>query len=95
MYKYSVEQVYKFYEICKKREYDNYKMLAIINYNAIACGTPADSSKGAREKSKHWGKFIEKLDWDKLVAMAEAMEKPKNPIKMFTKLGFKPPKEKK
>lgn len=89
-----MEQTYKFYEACVKREYDNYRMSAIIHYNAIACGTPADNRSAAKEKSRHWAKFIKNLDWNYLEALAEARVNPKSTLKMFKKLGFDLPKEK-
>lgn len=71
-----------------------YRMLAIINYNSIACGTPADSKKGASEKSKYWKNFMKQLDWNYLEALATARTSPKSTVKMFKKLGFNIPKEK-
>ena len=79
-YNYTVDQVYKFYEMCKKAEYDYYKMMAIVKYNAIACGSIPDSQKAASAQKKHWKSFIDKLDWDKLVSRAKA--KP-DPVKAF------------
>jgi len=77
--------VYKFYEMCKKKEYDYYKMMAIVHYNAIACGSIPDSQKAANAQKKHWREFIDKLDWDKMVRKAKA--KP-DPIKAFQGLGM-------
>ena len=81
--------------MCKKREYDFYKMLAITNYNSISCGTPAETKKAAQEKKQHWDKFLKNIDWNYLTALSEARAGKATPMKMFTRLGFKPPKEKK
>ena len=70
-------------------------MLAVICYNAVACGTPADTKKGASTKSKHWKNFMKNLDWNYLEALAEAKTNPKSAVGMFEKLGFNTPKERK
>ena len=78
--KYTVAQVYRFYEMCRKKDYDNYKMAAIIMYNAISCGSLPDSSKTRKEQNKVWRKFIDNLDWD--VMMKKATAKP-DPVRAF------------
>jgi len=62
-------------------------MLAVINYNSIACGTPADSSKAAQEKTRHWKKFMDNLDWNTLTRKADAM---KDPLSVIRGLGVIP-----
>jgi hypothetical protein len=76
-YKYSTEQVYKFYEMCQKKEYDYYKTMAISMYNAIACGSIPDNQKTSQEQKKAWRKFIDHFDWDKLMRKAKAKPDPK------------------
>ena len=64
--KYTVEQVYLFYEECLKEDLETKKFNAISTANAVSYATPAQDRKGAADKKRHWTQFIDSLDWEKL-----------------------------
>jgi hypothetical protein len=63
---YSVNQVYLFYEKCKKREIEAQRDIAITVFNAALCTSPSYSTKSAHDKQRQWNKFMDSLDWDKI-----------------------------
>ena len=84
-----MEQVYRFFEVCKKREIDASKQMAITMYNAIVCGSPSDNRKAAEEQKRHWRKFMKSLDWNHLMRIAESRANP-DPLSAFRALGLTP-----
>lgn len=79
--KYTVDQVYMFYERCIKKEMQRQQMDAIIHYNCLLCTAQTDK-KGAKDQKKHWKKFLDSLEWDKVTK-----EKTVDPLKAFGALG--------
>lgn len=65
-YKYTMDQVYLFYEKCKKVEMDSQKMDAIISANSMILATPSYDKSDGRKKHRAWEKFIDGLTWETL-----------------------------
>jgi len=61
-----MDQVYRFYEDCRKQDLDKQKDLAITVANCLIFASPASSKGDIRKKNKAWDKFMDGLDWDKL-----------------------------
>lgn len=64
---FTIDQIYLFYEKCRKDELDKQRTNAIILAQSFIFATPAYDKSDARKKSQNWKKFLESLDWDKLV----------------------------
>jgi len=56
-----------FYEKVKKEELDNQRRSAIILAQSFMFATPAQDKNSARSKSNNWKRFLDSLDWDKMV----------------------------
>jgi len=56
-----------FYEKVKKEELDNQRRTAIILAQSFMFATPAQDKNSARSKSNNWKKFLDSLDWDKMI----------------------------
>lgn len=81
--KYTVDQVYRFYELCRKSEVEDNRRLAIAFYNSLVCTAQTDK-KGQGEQKRFWRKYLDSLDWNKI--MKNASKKPE-PFKVFQALG--------
>lgn len=64
-YKYTIQQVWLFYEKGKKLQLDNYKQIAHIMGQSSILSIPVDSQKSAKEKQKSWSTFLDTLTWEK------------------------------
>lgn len=84
VYKYTTLQVYKYYEMCKKKEMDDMKKDAIVLYNSLLCTAQTDK-KGINKQKAAWKDFMDKLDWDKMV---KTSTKKPNPYRAFSALGM-------
>lgn len=82
-YKYTIPQVWLFFEEEKKRILTAQKELAIVIANATTISHPADSQKAANEKMRNWEKFIDSLDWETLEKKTETKV---DPIKAFSSI---------
>lgn len=86
---YSVDQVYLYYEKCKKSEMENRFFSALIAGQAAVYGSPAYDQSGANKKSQHWKKFIDSFDWEKVLEKRKkTKEASRNPIGMFQAAGI-------
>lgn len=86
---FTIDQVYLMYEKCVKEELDKRKLEAIIIANATSYSSPAYSKEGARSKQKMWQKFIDSLDWNRLVSIRKK-QSPENVEKVFKGLKVIP-----
>lgn len=82
-YNYSVDQVYLFYENCRKKELEDYRMQAIIEAQAGVYTSPCYSRTDVQKRQRTWDKFISALDWGKLLDNVEK----KDPERMFNSSG--------
>lgn len=80
-YKYTIPQVWLFYEEEKKRYLTAQRDLAIVIANAALLATPAGSSRDASEKTRNWKNFINSLDWKELERKTKVAV---NPLKALT-----------
>lgn len=67
-YRYTIEQVYLFFEKCKKINLDNTRVDALTIANAINYASPrfSDNNKDFNSRKKSWSDFMDSLDWGKL-----------------------------
>ena len=84
---YTTQQVWKFYEMCKKKEYNHYQTIANIMYMSVQCGSLADSKKASDEQKRHWKKFITNFDWDQLMRKSSRKQ---DPLAAFRSIGMAP-----
>jgi len=61
-----MDQVYFFYEKCRKKELEEEKLSALTLANSLIYVSPSDSKSGARKKQSIWDKFIDSLTWGKI-----------------------------
>jgi len=58
--------VFLFYEKAVKSKFEEYKMNAIILFNALVCSSQSESRAAANKKSRAWSRFVDSLDWNKI-----------------------------
>lgn len=71
MYGYTIDQIYLFYEKCKKIEMASDKMNAIILSQAMSYTAPVYKSSDAHRKQRVWSRFLDSLDWEKVMKKAD------------------------
>ena len=67
-YRYTIDQVYRFYEECRKSDLDEQRDLAITVANCLIFASPSSSKGDISKKKRAWDKFMDGLDWDKLTS---------------------------
>lgn len=84
-YEYTIDQVYLFYEKCKKRELDQQKLDAITLVNSVSYANPSHDQASARRKQQDWKRFINSLEWEDKPEKRQTVGDVK---KMFSGLGI-------
>jgi len=74
---YTMDQVYLFFEKCKKMDLDRDKMNAIVFANCLLGTSTSNDVSEARKKSTAFSEFMETLSWGSFVEKVEEKEKPK------------------
>lgn len=88
-YNYTIDQIYHFYMECKKVQFTNWKMDAMIKAQANIYTSPSSDKGHANSKQRSWEKFMDSLTWDKL----EKKKQKKSAtgfLNMFQKTGLIP-----
>jgi len=92
-WKYTMEQVYFFFERCKRMELNNLREKAMVTANAMLLSSPVYSKKDATQRRMAWDRFINSLTWGALEKKAN-----KKTIgdfrNMFSRIGLKVRKKK-
>ncbi len=86
-YKFSIDQIYLFYEKVKKVEMEQNRMDAIILANALTYTGQCYSKKDLNNRNKQWNAFMKSLSWKRL---EERNKKPefKKVVNLFSGLGI-------
>jgi hypothetical protein len=89
---YTIDQIYLFFEKCKKEELASQKMDAIILANALVYTSPSMSTTDSSKKRRAWNKFMDSLTWNK-IRVSDKKPDPDALKMLFSSLGVKPKKK--
>lgn len=70
-WKYTIDQVYFFFEGCKKLEMEDMKNMAFVVSNSMILSSPVYSQSDLSKRRQAWQKFIRSLTWSDLEKKAE------------------------
>jgi len=93
-WKYTIDQVYFFFEKCKKMELDSLRENAMVTANSMLLSTPVYDKRDVSKRRMAWEKFIQTLTWGSLEKKAH--KKTVGDFKnMFSRVGLKVRQKKK
>lgn len=81
---YTIDQIYLLYRKCKRCEFDDYKMDAIILANSLIYTSPNKDRSGVKKAQKAWNKFLDALEWSKVTKKKKKVSE-KQVISAFSK----------
>jgi hypothetical protein len=84
---YTIDQVYLFYDKCRKLYYDEKKLDAYIALQSAVYAAPAYSKSDVSKKKRNWENFIKTLDYGSIVGKSNKTVG--NLKSLFSKLGVR------
>ena len=74
-YNYTIDQIYLLYEKSRKYEIDSWRMQTVILVESLVATHPKGDKNDARQANIRFKKFMDSLDWDKIINKKDKMSK--------------------
>jgi len=85
---YTTDQIFLFYEKCRKNRLEDYRMEALVLTQSMVYTSPSNDKGSVRKKQRMWDKFIKSLDYEHLIAKSQKkIQNPEKMLNVFKRIG--------